>query len=132
MRMIPASRRLTAPRWAAAIVAAWLGAVAALHLAKAAGHDVPTLCTWRNVTGIPCPTCGTTRMVLAAADGRLADAVAWNPFMAIAATMGVAWLALRVIGGRRVEVEMTPAGRRVAWGLVAIAFAINWIYLLAR
>lgn len=41
-------------------------------------------CIFREVTGIPCPSCGTTRGVLALMDGRVLDALALNPMMATA------------------------------------------------
>jgi Fe-S cluster biogenesis protein NfuA len=45
-------------------------------------------CGLREVTGIPCPTCGTTRSGLALLEGRLADALLYNPLFTIAAVAG--------------------------------------------
>ena len=38
-------------------------------------------CLFRRVTGVPCPSCGTTRGVLSLIDGRALDALALNPLM---------------------------------------------------
>ncbi len=72
------------------VAVVWLALVGAFEWLRPAGSDL-TLCLFRNATGLPCPTCGTTRAVLAAADGRLADAASFNPFMATAALVGGAW-----------------------------------------
>jgi hypothetical protein len=37
------------------------------------------VCLVKHVTGIPCPSCGSTRSILSLLDGNLADALYWNP-----------------------------------------------------
>lgn len=39
----------------------------------------PILCPFRRLTGLPCPSCGLTRSVVAAAHGRLSTAVRYHP-----------------------------------------------------
>jgi hypothetical protein len=41
-------------------------------------------CPFRAITGIPCPTCGTTHAALALLSGRLGDAFTANPLAALA------------------------------------------------
>jgi len=49
---------------------------------------VPDLCLFKDVTGFPCPSCGTTRSVSALIQGNIKDAVLINPFgILIAAAM---------------------------------------------
>ena len=48
-------------------------------------HTVFTPCIIKNVTGIPCPSCGTTRSLLAIAKGHLADSILINPLGLFAA-----------------------------------------------
>jgi hypothetical protein len=58
----------------------------------------PLACPLRSLTGVPCPLCGMTRAVVAAAHGHLATSLAFNPggifvlLLAIAAVVRPAWL----------------------------------------
>jgi len=40
----------------------------------------PGVCLIKRVTGIPCPSCGSTRSVLSVLNGDIAGALLWNPF----------------------------------------------------
>ncbi len=40
----------------------------------------PGVCLFKRVTGIPCPSCGSTRSVLSFLKGDVVDAILWNPF----------------------------------------------------
>jgi len=89
-------------------------------------------CALRKWTGIPCPTCGTTRTALALLDFDPGSAVAVNP---LAATAGVAFIA----GGGLALVwvlvrwPMPTFGCRWTrrWTAAAIGLIlINWIYLI--
>ncbi|MHC4992918.1 MAG: DUF2752 domain-containing protein, partial [Planctomycetota bacterium] len=74
IRIERASRRVV-PGWAAALVLAWLGLVGAAELLRPT--DVSTsLCNFRRLFGLPCPTCGCTRGALALFAGRPLEAVA--------------------------------------------------------
>lgn len=42
-----------------------------------AGHG--TLCLFKNITGVACPSCGSTRAVIALFQGRVSDAIYYNP-----------------------------------------------------
>lgn len=89
-------------------------------------------CTFRNFTGIPCPTCGTTRTALALLDFDLPAALIVNP---LATAAGVAFL----VGGGLALVWALMCGPFPAsslrwsrrWTLVILgAGLINWIYLI--
>ncbi len=47
-------------------------------------------CPFRSLTGIPCPTCGTTRMFVSLSNGELVSAMAMNPLMGALVLSGVA------------------------------------------
>jgi hypothetical protein len=90
-------------------------------------------CPFRAITGIPCPTCGTTHAALALLNGRFAKALAFNPLATVA---GVAF----VLGGLVAPVWATlrlpvpevpnplPTWMRIA--IVAVLLA-GWAYLIA-
>jgi hypothetical protein len=40
----------------------------------------PAVCLFKRVTGIPCPSCGSTRSVLSILKGDFISALFWNPF----------------------------------------------------
>ena len=134
------------PRWALRVKAAHgrlplgvvFGAIGAMGAAGVGflGLDrIPfPVCLLKATTGLPCPTCGSTRAL-----GRLvhldpAGALTMNPL----ATVGIVVLALWALvdlallpRGRALDVEVgRPLGRVVRFA-VAAAFLANWTYLLA-
>jgi hypothetical protein len=40
----------------------------------------PGICLFKQVTDVPCPSCGSTRSVLSVLHGDFAGALLWNPF----------------------------------------------------
>jgi hypothetical protein len=103
--------------------------VAWLVLAQTLGEDL-VLCALRRLTGLPCPTCGSTRLVLAVLEGRLGLAFELNPLVAGVGFALLAWLVLRVVTARRARLECGPRGARVLLGLGIVALLLNWAYLL--
>ena len=89
-------------------------------------------CTFRNITGIPCPTCGTTRTALALLDFDFCTAFVVNPLATFA---GIVF----VVGGGLALVWVLLRGptptwdlrwsRRWTWAIVGVIL-INWVYLI--
>ncbi|MBI4585972.1 MAG: DUF2752 domain-containing protein [Planctomycetes bacterium] len=129
-RFEPVSRNPGWPLWSYGLLAAWLGLVAAWESLELPGRARETLCHFRRLTGVSCPTCGSTRMVLALLQGRVQDAAGQNPFVfALAAGLGI-WLVLRVGLGRRLEVRLQPWQRRAVWAIADALFILNWAYVI--
>lgn len=89
-------------------------------------------CPLRTLTGIPCPTCGTTRAALALLDGRVTDALVANPLGTLA---GIGF----VLGGiaapiwcllRLPMVEFEPGHGRLVAVALALALLANWIWVI--
>jgi hypothetical protein len=132
VRLDPALRRWPEVGFAPVVVGiVWAALVVVFLLVKPAGTEA-TLCLFRNATGLPCPTCGSTRAALAVADGRLLEAVVLNPLMTIAIFVGVVWLTVRVGFARRIQLDLTRPARGLAWGAMALLLAANWVWVIAR
>jgi Protein of unknown function (DUF2752) len=105
-------------------------AVGLLHLDR-----LPvSLCYVKTLSGLPCPTCGSTRAL-----GRLfaldvPGAFAMNPLVTLAAFVLLAWALadLALVPSRRaLALEVGPSlGNALRVGAVAVIVA-NWAYLVA-
>ena len=98
------------------------------------GIQLP-LCAFKTITGLPCPTCGLTRTIIALSRGDVDRALFMNPLAAIACGFGLLYLlyAAAVLALRlpRFRPTVSPAGaRRVRIGAVA-AITTNWLWLIA-
>jgi hypothetical protein len=89
-------------------------------------------CPFRVITGIPCPTCGTTHAAIALLEGRVGDAFAANPLAAltgicfiVGGLLAPAWATL----GWRVPEIPTPLPQLARAAIVAVLLA-GWAYLI--
>ncbi len=105
-------------------------AVTVLHLDR-----LPlVICAFKGITGLPCPTCGSTRALGRLLAFDLAGALTMNPLATLGAALVAVWalVDLALLPRRRaLSLEVHP---RLAWGLRALALALflaNWVYLLA-
>ncbi len=123
-------RRPGFPAWALLVFALWVGlGYVATHLARRADPGA-SICLFRSVTGVPCPTCGSTRSAECVLRGDVAGAFRNQPFMF---TAGVVWLAailFQVAFARRVRLAVPPSARKLLWGLLAALFLANWLYVI--
>jgi hypothetical protein len=93
-----------------------------------------SVCLFKTLSGLPCPTCGSTRALGRLVHLDLSGAVLMNPL----ATAGLLVLALWAVAdlgllarGRALDLELgRPLGRVVR--IVALAAVLaNWVYLVA-
>src|SRR5687768_9464044 len=92
-------------------------------------------CAFKTITGLPCPTCGVTRTIIALSRGEVDRALFLNPLVAIACGVGVLYLlyAAAVLALRlpRFRPTVSAAGaRRLRVAAVAL-LAANWGWLMA-
>lgn len=108
-------------------------ALTAVLLAPLATDLAPLLpgCLFRELTGLPCPTCGATRAALALTRLDLAGAIAFNPLATLGALvfiLGGAAAAGGSLAGRPLR-EPPLAGPALRWAAV-VALAANWAWIL--
>jgi hypothetical protein len=95
-----------------------------------AGRRIP-MCIFRELTGLPCPGCGSTRAGLAILRGDLLAALAFNPLMTLA-LLGVGlWLGVRFATGRLPSVAWPRWWPWLALPAGLAALAANWWYVIA-
>jgi hypothetical protein len=107
-----------------------LACAAAAPWAPAFAQGMPA-CPFRELLGVPCLTCGSTRALVALARIDLGAAFSWNPLVAGAGILfiagGVVALGAALTGGEVPAPRPTPL-LRVA---LALAVAANWVFLVA-
>jgi hypothetical protein len=95
---------------------------------------LPSVCTFKNLTGLPCPGCGLVRSISALVHGRVAVSLAchrlgWLVFLYIAAQFGfrLMWL---TIPSKRTRFDR--AEKYFRWGLISLSVALilNWTVTL--
>jgi hypothetical protein len=96
--------------------------------------DLAPACIFKSLTGIPCPTCGSTRMVAFLAHGHFLAAFRMNPAGAVVfITVLIAFL-YRIIAlaldlpGMSIELSHGE-NNLVRFGAV-LALLLNWLYLI--
>jgi hypothetical protein len=112
-----------------------IGVIAAASAAVLPLDLLPfSVCFFKAFTGLPCPTCGGTRVLACLAHLDVASAFAMNPLVAAGAFMIAAWALadLALLPRRRAAVvELRPGLASVVRGTAVALLAANWIYLLA-
>ena len=108
-----------------------VGAVAvvvagAVFLAPRVGLSLPE-CRLRAATGVPCPTCGSTRLLEALAAGDVAGAASANPLVFAGLLVIGLWAALSLAGRR-----LVLTGREKWWfaAFAVAAVAARWAYVV--
>lgn len=110
-----------------------LAALGAFLLAPFAAQALPSLpgCLFRELTGLPCPACGTAHAALALTRLDVASAIAFNPLATLAALLfllgGAAAASASVAGRALREPSLSGPAPRLA---AILAVAANWAWLL--
>lgn len=102
----------------------------------ASGFNEPGICLFKKLTGMPCPSCGSTRSVLSLFNGDITGALNWNPFgflIMAALVVAPAWIFFDLITGKStlyssfIRVENILKRKWVAVSAVLIVL-LNWIW----
>jgi hypothetical protein len=111
------------------------GTIALLALIGARTLPIGTLlpsCTFKSMTGVPCPTCGTTRLLTHLAQGDLSIAFCLNPavaFILISAIVLFLYDAIVLFSGSRVAFSLSPRESQWIRSGAIVALLVNWVYL---
>ena len=93
-------------------------------------------CRLREFTGIPCPTCGSSRLVESLLSGRIFEAAAMNPLIFAGLTAGVSSAVIstarRVFGLPTWRLVLTQWERRALVLLSVAAVLASWAYIIWR
>ncbi|MCL4845914.1 MAG: DUF2752 domain-containing protein [Acidobacteria bacterium] len=94
----------------------------------------PLVCPLSALAGVPCPTCGSTRALLALGEGRWLAAFRFNPLTTLAVTLSIPWLAHGAVASllRLPRLRLRPdAAERHGLRLLAwLAIAGTWVFLI--
>lgn len=132
MKIVPrsVSRWPKVPLWAIGFVVLWALVVVAARLVTAyTGSDLDT-CLFHRFTGYPCPTCGTTRGLLAFGRGAWRAALLWNPMTMVGFVVGGLITLGRLVTARTLEFQLETWERRVLMSLGLVLLALNWAWLI--
>lgn len=119
------------------LVAAWLWVLFNLQ-PGGAGY---TTCIIKNVTGLPCPSCGTTTAVTYLLQGAWQEAFFHNPLgFLILPLMAIVpvWMLLDVMLKRNslqrayLQIENSLKRKPVLLGFIFVLILINWIWNLCK
>jgi hypothetical protein len=129
-RGVSLSATLGATSLALVIAAAWFNA-------NPSGLDSLWNCPWKTLLGIPCFTCGITRVYLHLAAGEIGAAIALAPLPFLLATGALAvggWsVVARLRGGRDPDQVLGALlERRAVWLPAALLAAALWGYAVVR
>ena len=94
------------------------------------------VCIIKNVTGYPCPSCGTTRAVTLLLEGRIIDSILLNPFgivVAIIMTLFPIWILTDIFLKKEtfyIWFKKTEATIRKPWiaSILILVVLLNWIW----
>jgi hypothetical protein len=115
-----------------------LAGAALMVLWVAAGHEEwpHLICPFRQITGIPCFTCGGTRAVLALTRGDVRAALVWNPLVAVSAIAALVWLfyaaVVTALRAPRLRVRLAERDRFLFRAAAWTAIAGNWVFLILQ
>jgi len=99
-----------------------------------------TPCLFHNLTGWPCPACGTTRAMQAFFDGHIHQSLLINPLGLLVGLTGILMLPILLVdylsGKQRLYTVYLKGERRIKQPSIALAFGFvilaNWIWNISK
>lgn len=134
MRLVP--ERSPLPRLLAGPLLLMLtGGLLAVRLIPDLVHGL-SRCPLRDITGVPCPTCGGTHAAAGMAAGRWLDALQANPIATVGLAVFTLWAVYGVIATLlprlRRGLELSGPEKKAARYLAAFLILASWAWQIAR
>ncbi|MFZ1377815.1 MAG: DUF2752 domain-containing protein [Geothrix sp.] len=129
-RLERAPRLPRLPVWALVVLGCWLLLVVMGALLDRRGGPALETCLLHRLSGHPCPTCGSTRVVLALGQGAWVEALRLNPLVTLGLVLGTLGFGLRLATGRTLRMELSSREQKVALAVGLAALAVNWLWVL--
>lgn len=123
-------RKPSVPLAAGIVGAVWFGFVVTAVLAAQRFNTPLELCLFKRITGIPCPTCGSTTGGMLILQGHFLQGWLANPFVYTAVPLIGLHLLFQIITGYSIRFRYTKRERTVVTFLLAAAILGNWAYLV--
>lgn len=107
-------------------------------LALVAGRFLPVLalappCAFKALTGVPCPTCGSTRAIVHLSHGDVASAFFMNPLVLAVAVAALVYLFYSLFtflfAAPRIVVAFSGNEKGRLRVLAVLLILVNWLYL---
>jgi hypothetical protein len=104
-----------------------------------AGWLLPVLsfapdCVFKGLTGIPCPTCGSTRSVVHFSHGDILSAFVMNPLMTLCLISVLLYFAYSVMSAAfdlpRISFLFSDNEKKVMRAAVVMVLLVQWAYLI--
>ena len=108
-------------------------------LALVAGRFLPVLalaprCVFKGLTGVPCPTCGSTRSIVYLSHGDVASAFFMNPLVLAGALAALVYLFYSLFTfffvAPRVVVALSGKEKDLIRASAVLLILANWLYLV--
>ncbi len=128
--VITSSRLPNWPLWAVVLLSVWLILVLITVFLENIYKVEFQLCVFYRLTGLPCPTCGSTRGVLRAFNGEFVKAWLTNPFIFTMFMFIFFRLAGQLFFAKKITIIYSRLEQTIAYSLLLGFFILNWIYLL--
>ncbi len=91
-------------------------------------------CVFKGLTGIPCPTCGSTRSVMHLSHGNMLSAFAMNPLTTLCLISAVLYFIYSLMSVAfhlpRISFLLTDNERNVMRAGVVMLLLVQWAYLI--
>jgi len=90
-------------------------------------------CVFKTVTGFPCPTCGSTRVVTSLLKFDIIEAFGWNPLVFLIGIAFIIWVSYGFymqISGKKIKIRLSKKESLFIKLVLLILFFSNWIYLV--
>jgi len=108
----------------------WLLLILISYLVRNVNSSLVSLCWFRNIFNIKCPTCGSTRIVVNLMRMRILQAFLINPLVFAFSLVIIFYLALRTFIGKDVDFIMSKRERTFTLVFFILIFFLNWLYVI--